>query len=117
MAAGDGPRLRWGPILRRRCPRCAEGPVFAGLLRMHESCPRCGLPFFREQGYFLGAMYFSYALGVAAAAPLVVWGLLSGWELANIGWASAALLACLSPWLFQYSRVLWLWFDQYFDAR
>jgi hypothetical protein len=84
---------------------------------MHERCPRCGLAFLREQGYFLGAMYFSYALGVAAVAPLVVWGLVWGWELANIGWASVAVLTCLSPWLFQYSRVLWLWFDQYFDAR
>jgi hypothetical protein len=84
---------------------------------MHESCPVCGLAFFREEGYFYGAMYFSYGMGVAAAVPVVVLGLLLGWPLATIGWASAAFLAVLAPWLFQYSRVIWLWFDQAFDPR
>lgn len=84
---------------------------------MHRTCPACGLEFLREPGYFLGAMYFSYALGVAAVAPLAVWGLVAGWPLATTGWACTALLAAVSPWVFQYSRVLWLWFDQRFDAR
>lgn len=91
--------------------------MFAGLLRMHAECPVCGLAYLREPGYFLGAMYFSYALGVAAVTPLVVWGLVAGWNLALIGWASAAVLAALAPWLFQYSRVIWLWWDQRFDPR
>jgi uncharacterized protein (DUF983 family) len=107
--------MRIAPLLRRRCPRCREGAIFAGLLRMHPQCPVCGLVFHREPGYFLGAMYFSYALGVAAVTPLVVWGLAADWPLATIGWAATALLAVLSPWLFQYSRVLWLWFDRSFD--
>jgi len=91
--------------------------VFDGLVRMHPRCPECGLEYFREHGYFYGAMYFSYAMGVAAVAPLVVVGLLAGWDLQVIGWAAAALLLLLAPWLFQYSRVLWLWFDQRFDPR
>lgn len=111
-------RRRWvRGVLRRLCPRCGEGRVFSGLLRMNEACPVCGLAFFREQGYFYGAMYFSYALGVAASAPVVVAGLLLAWPLATIGWTSAACLALVSPWLFQYSRVMWLWFDQTFDPR
>ena len=114
-SATRGPWL--GPVLRRRCPRCREGAVFAGLVRMHAECPVCGLAYFREQGYFLGAMYFSYALGVAAVAPLAVAGLFLGWPLAATGWACTAGLGVLAPWIFQYSRVLWLWFDQTFDAR
>ena len=31
---------------------------------MFERCPVCGLKFEREQGYFLGAMYVSYALAI-----------------------------------------------------
>ena len=27
---------------------------------MYERCPECDLKYEREQGYFLGAMYFSY---------------------------------------------------------
>jgi hypothetical protein len=84
---------------------------------MHRTCPGCGLAFEREPGYFLGAMYFSYALAVAAAAPLAVAGLVLGWPLARIGWAATALLVVLSPWIFRTSRVLWLWLDQHFDAR
>ena len=91
--------------------------VFAGLVRMHPKCPVCGLAFEREPGYFLGAMYFSYALAVAAATPLVIVGLVLDWPLAMIGVAATALLVLLSPWLFRTSRVIWLWFDQHFDAR
>jgi len=32
---------------------------------MHDRCPGCGLHFNREPGYFLGAMYISYGLGLA----------------------------------------------------
>lgn len=91
--------------------------MFAGAFRMHELCPGCGLRFEREAGYFLGAMYFSYGLGVVAAAPVVGLGLWLGWPLAVIGWVATAELLTLSPLLFQYSRVLWLWWDQRFDAR
>jgi hypothetical protein len=84
---------------------------------MHRTCPDCGLPFEREPGYFLGAMYFSYALAVASVAPLVVIGIWRGWPIDAIGWAATALLVPLSPWLFRASRTMWLHFDQRFDAR
>ncbi|MCE9637205.1 MAG: DUF983 domain-containing protein [Planctomycetes bacterium] len=84
---------------------------------MHAECPQCGLAYYREQGYFLGAMYFSYALGVAAVAPIVVIGLVSGWPLATIGWICTLVLIVIAPWVFQFSRVLWLWSDQRLDPR
>ena len=37
---------------------------------MHERCRACGLKFEREDGYFLGAMYIGYGLGVGAIAVL-----------------------------------------------
>lgn len=91
--------------------------MFAGLVRMHRNCPACGIAFEREPGYFLGAMYFSYALAVAAATPLVVLGLAKGWGYPLIGALDGALLVLLSPWIFRISRVLWLHFDQHFDPR
>ena len=84
---------------------------------MHTLCPVCGLEYLREPGYFYGAMYFSYALGVAAVAPFVLVGLYVGIPLSTIGWISTGVLVLLAPWLFQYSRVAWLWFDQVFDPR
>lgn len=39
---------------------------------MNDRCPTCGLHFNREPGYFLGAMYISYGLGLAVIG--VLWG-------------------------------------------
>ena len=82
---------------------------------MHPKCPRCGLSFEREPGYYLGAMYFSYTLAVLFALPLCVtlfffdvpaiWNALAG----------AGQIALISPLLVRYSRVLWLHFDQRFN--
>jgi hypothetical protein len=91
--------------------------VFAGVVRMHRTCPVCGIAFEREPGYFLGAMYFSYAMAVAVATPVVVAGLAFGWTYPVIGAVAGALLVVLAPLLFRYSRVLWMYMDQYFDPR
>lgn len=84
---------------------------------MHAACPHCGCSFRREPGYFLGAMYFSYGLGILATLPLCLalylWGVPPLWN----GLAGVALLALFSPFLFRYSRVMWLHFDQRFDPR
>ena len=108
---------RLTPLLRQMCPRCGQGPVFGGLVRMNRTCPVCGIAFEREPGYFLGAMYFSYAMVVAAATPVVVIGLSLGWSYPVIGAAAGVLLVLLAVPLFRYSRVIWLHFDQHFDPR
>ena len=104
-------------IIRERCPRCAAGPVFAGLFKMNRRCPVCGLEFEREQGYFVGAMYFSYALAIAAVLPIIVAMLLLGFAAASIYIVSCLFLVVASPFLFRYSRVLWIYLDQVIDPR
>ena len=109
--------MRLSAVLRQRCPRCLRGPVFEGTFRMRPACPACGLRFEREPGYFLGAMYYSYGLSLAAGTPAAVYGIAADWP----AWATAlaatgAILLCL-PWSFRLSRVLWLHMDQAFDPR
>ena len=104
-------------IIRERCPRCAAGPIFAGLFKMNRRCPVCGLEFEREQGYFVGAMYFSYALAIAAVLPIIAAMLLLGFAAASIYIVSCLFLAVASPFLFRYSRVLWIYLDQVIDPR
>ena len=63
-------------ILRELCPRCYTGKIFRGplwrtYLAMNERCPVCDLKYEREQGYFLGAMYFSYMLSIPPVLVLV----------------------------------------------
>lgn len=36
--------------LRRRCPRCGEGPLFARGIRTLDRCPACGLVYQRDRG-------------------------------------------------------------------
>ena len=91
--------------------------MFASLLRMNRTCPVCGIAFEREAGYFLGAMYFSYAMAVAAVTPVVILGLARGWSHPVTGTIAGAELVMLAPWVFRYSRVIWLHVDQFFDPR
>jgi uncharacterized protein (DUF983 family) len=40
----------------RRCARCGSGKLFRHYLSMVPDCPRCGLHFEREPGYWAGAL-------------------------------------------------------------
>lgn len=84
---------------------------------MYRTCPVCGLEFEREQGYFVGAMYLSYALAILIVLPIIAGMIMTGWSASHIYIASGAALVVLAPWLFRYSRVLWLYLDQLIDPR
>lgn len=63
--------------LRRRCPNCRVGPIFQRWPnKMLQSCPQCGLSYFREQGYFIGGMIFTYGLTAAVLLAAFLIGLL-----------------------------------------
>ncbi len=107
-------------ILRGLCPRCREGHIFRGPLfwisRMNPSCPVCGLRFEREPGYFLGAMYISYAMAVPVLVGFLV---LFIWVL-HVKWNHALLFAALclvpfAPFLTLLARVIWIYFDRTVD--
>lgn len=87
---------------------------------MNERCPVCGARFERGPGYFTGAMYFSYALGIPliAAGVLVakLW-LVPSWPLHWIVLVVWAASLPLVPAIFRYSRVLFIHFDRYFDPE
>ena len=117
MAAPGAPPSRLWAILHLRCPRCREGRIFRGPWTMNDDCPACGLRLMRETGYFTGAMYFSYALGIPIIAlfTLVAYLLLPRWHLYQHVLLAWAAFLPLVPAVFRYSRVLWIHFDRYFD--
>src|ERR1041385_4678269 len=111
------PSLR--AILHGVCPRCRKGAIyrrslFRGWLDIHDRCPVCGLRFEREQGYYLGAMYVSYALSVPPVALLVllIW-LITHWRLDYV--VLGAFLASLPvvPAVVRFSRIVWIHIDQW----
>lgn len=120
MPAPAPHRFRLGTLLRQRCSECGEGSIFRGSFQMNERCPVCGVKFERGPGYFTGAMYFSYALGI----PLITVGVLIGklwlvptWPLHWIVLAVWFAFLPLVPAVFRYSRVLFIHFDRYFDPE
>ncbi len=119
MSARPHHRLSPRAIFRQKCSECGEGRVFEGGLRMNERCPVCGCKFERGPGYFTGAMYFSYALGIplSAAGVLLVKLLVPSWPLHWIVLGVWAAFLPLVPALFRYSRVLFIHFDRYFDPE
>lgn len=90
--------------------------IFRIFPQMHERCPACGLKFEREQGYFLGAMYFSYAIATVCISllGLLVWAL-SRWDLPACAAAGFLLFLPAAPVTTFFSRVLWIYFDQSID--
>jgi len=55
--------------LRRRCPRCGEGPLFHGWNRLRESCPVCGLRYEERSG---DTWFFMYMTTAGLTGVLVV---------------------------------------------
>jgi uncharacterized protein (DUF983 family) len=107
-------------ILTKRCSRCRQGRVFRATWNMYEDCPVCGQDFDRgEPGYFTGAMYVSYALviPVIALLTLIEHLIVPTWSLFRL--VVLASLICLpsTPVIWQYSRVIWIYFDRYFDPE
>jgi uncharacterized protein (DUF983 family) len=69
--------------IRGRCPRCGEGRLFSGFLRLGESCPSCGLDY----------AFADSADGPAVFAILIVGFIVAGAALVTeIAWQPAMWL-------------------------
>jgi hypothetical protein len=90
-------------------------------MRMLYACPDCHVVFGRENGYFTGAMIFSYALALPLAALLFasIWlvaGLGLGWRFEWLFLSTVLTLLPFGPGLFRWSRIVWMHFDRLVDA-
>ena len=108
-------------IYRQRCPRCRSGqifrvPLWRGFLSMHERCPVCGLKFEREPGYFLGALYFSYALSIppGLANVLLIWRI-THWQFDIVMLCAFVGYLPFVPAVTRWARVIWMYVDRHFD--
>ncbi len=108
-------------ILSGLCPRCRRGAIFKasivrGIPGMHERCPACDLRFEREPGYFLGAMYISYAIATPLLVAFVIaFALATDWS-----WTARVLvaIACFLPFtpvITLFSRIVWIYLDRAID--
>jgi hypothetical protein len=85
---------------------------------MWEQCPVCGLKFEREAGYFLGAMYIGYGLGLVTILGLgLILFAFTRWSLMKIALWAILLFLPLAPTITLFSRVLWIYLDQAIDPE
>ena len=107
--------LWWGAT--RRCARCGGGHLFRRYFTMVDDCPRCGLHFEREQGYWAGALAIN--IGLAGAVFIVVFAVALALTVPNV--PVVPLLAILIPLMvvvpmlgYPFSKTMWVAVDRAF---
>jgi len=105
--------LWWG--FTRRCGRCGSGHLFHHYLHMRPDCPRCGLHFEREHGYFTGAL----AINIIAVGGLftVVFVVLLALTIPQVPVVPVILIllpiAALGPVVYYpFSKTVWVAVDR-----
>lgn len=105
---------------RRRCPRCGEGSAFDGYFRLKDRCPSCGYTFYREEGYWTGAMIMNIAACEVWFFLLFIGTLVASWP--DIAWGPILIIALVTngllPILFYpHSKTLWMAIDLHFHPE
>ena len=101
--------------LKNLCPECRKAPIFKGL-SMNRTCPGCGTVFYRESGYFMGAMVLSYfaSSGLGIVLLLVLFAGLK-LDIVEAAIISVGVVLTLTPILYRYSRIAWIQLDHRAD--
>jgi len=104
-------------ILNGNCPRCQSESMYINknpfniltAAKMHEKCSHCGQHYMIEPGFFYGAMYVSYAVGIAfgfAAFVISYWFI--GTSLLNAFFAIVGTLVVFYGVIMRISRNIWI---------
>lgn len=114
MIVGKGSKIY--SIFKMKCPQCQEGDFFVShpydLKRagdLHVSCSKCGLKYSKEPGFYYGAMYVNYALGVALFVALWVSFNLFFPDV-SVGWQIGLIIfftVILTPYMYALSKIIW----------
>ncbi len=104
-------------ILTGTCPVCHKGKMyvepnpykFSKALKMHERCSHCNTKFKIEPSFFYGAMYVSYAVGVAiAVASFIIAYFFIGLDRDYTFLVIIATLVLMLPLILRVSRNIWI---------
>lgn len=82
---------------------------------MHEHCGHCGLHYSLEPSFFFGAMYVSYALGVALSVAIFVIAKMLGADMLEAFFWIFGLLMVSLPIVTRVSRTIWINFFVSYD--
>ena len=107
-------------IFFNKCPRCNKGKfwksnnpyynLFFNEGENHNNCLNCDLKFEIEPGFFYGAMYISYGLGIGIGSLILIISL-AVFQMKNILLLSLLIgisILILAPVNYFLSRLIWL---------
>lgn len=113
-------------ILTGTCPKCHEESMYedknpfhlGAIYKMHESCSHCNTRYKIEPSFFYGAMYVSYALGIAfgVTAFIISYVFLSS-SLKTAFIAIIGTLIVFMPIIMRLSRNIWINFFINYDKN
>ena len=103
-------------VVNFKCPCCQEGDFFIShpynfkfTGDIHENCSVCGKKYMLEPGFYQGALYVAYGLGVALF--LLIWLLCTLFFPLLSVWIQISLVAIssilLGPLLFSLSKIIY----------
>ena len=105
-------------VLKNKCPYCYQGDVFKGFLTMNKRCPSCDQVFLKEEGYYLGSMIAAYFFSAFSVIPVFVIGAFYfQLEINLLILIGSIQVIVLSPILYRYSTILWLWLETIFTKN
>ncbi|UZH56237.1 DUF983 domain-containing protein [Salinimicrobium tongyeongense] len=113
-------------IFTGTCPVCQEESMYKAsnpykvskLFAMHDRCSNCGTKYKMEPSFFFGAMYVSYAVGIAfATAAFVISYFFLSLPLLPTFIIIVATLVIFLPVIVRWSRNIWINFFFSYDPK
>lgn len=111
-------------ILKGSCPKCHQESMYVNknayiiseTLKLNERCSHCNTKYQIEPSFFYGAMYVSYAVGIAfAVAAYVISNLIFSASLMGTFISIVATLVVFMPIIMRLSRNIWINFFMHYD--
>lgn len=104
-------------ILTGCCPKCHQESMYStknsyiltDTLKVNERCSHCNTKYRIEPSFFYGAMYVSYAVGIAfGVAAFVISNLILGADLKITFISIVGTLVAFMPIIMRLSRNIWI---------
>jgi len=104
-------------VVRSKCPRCNLDNLYVDnnpyhlskLGQMKKCCDKCGQKYEPETGFYYGAMYVSYGLGIALLfVPAYILYMLFDFSFTTLMVYVLSVYVLTFPLMFRWSRNIWL---------
>lgn len=101
-----------GRAVRRCCPYCGAGHIFAGWFTLKERCPGCHTLYAYEDGYFLGAYAINLVVTELLTVAAVIW-MIAGTDMSvpRMQLAGISLAVALPLLFYPVATLLWVAID------